>query len=106
MRRCFLSSGRRQRNKSGYLPTATILSCDRSTALLTTKIPSAPVTDVSARKPIQSLGCVIVVSASGGPLLPIQQVLCEVGSLIKTEPIMLDARLSHLDPLAEVATFR
>jgi hypothetical protein len=35
-----------------------------------------------------------------GPLLPIQHVRCEVGSLSKTGPLVLDARLSHLDPSA------
>ena len=33
-----------------------------------------------------------------GPLLPIQHVRREVGSLSKTGPLVLDARLSHLDP--------
>ena len=33
-----------------------------------------------------------------GPLLPIQHVRCEVGSLSETGPVVLDARLSHLDP--------
>jgi hypothetical protein len=33
-----------------------------------------------------------------GPLLPIQHVRCEVGSLSETGPHVLDTRLSHLDP--------
>jgi pimeloyl-ACP methyl ester carboxylesterase len=34
-----------------------------------------------------------------GPLLPIQHVRCEVGSLSVTGQLVLDTRLSHLDPL-------
>jgi hypothetical protein len=37
-----------------------------------------------------------LVSASG-PLLPIQHVRCEVGSLSETGPVVLDARLSRGD---------
>jgi hypothetical protein len=33
-----------------------------------------------------------------GTLLPIQHVRCEVGSLSETGPLVLDTRLSHLDP--------
>jgi hypothetical protein len=32
-----------------------------------------------------------------GPLLPIQHVRCEVGSPSKSGPLVLGARLSHLD---------
>jgi hypothetical protein len=36
--------------------------------------------------------------STSGPLLPIQHVRCEVGSLSETGPIVLGTRLSHLDP--------
>jgi hypothetical protein len=34
--------------------------------------------------------------AAVGPLLPIHHIRCEVGSLSKTGPLVLDTRLSHL----------
>ena len=36
--------------------------------------------------------------AACGPMLPLQHICCEVGSLSKTGPFVLDARLSQLDP--------
>jgi hypothetical protein len=33
-----------------------------------------------------------------GPLLPIHHVRCDAGSLSKFGPLVLDTRLSHLDP--------
>jgi hypothetical protein len=41
-------------------------------------------------------------SSGSGPMLPNQHIRCEVGSLCKTGPLVLDARLSRLDPLRKL----